>query len=60
MRDFARRDGTYPFKPDALETRKYFARAVVLAFAPDAHVDPRSRSPTSTSDSPSTRSRTWP
>jgi cell wall-associated NlpC family hydrolase len=35
MRDFApKADGTYPFKPSALETRKYFARSIVKAFAP--------------------------
>ena len=40
MRDFAANaDGTYPFQPDMIETRKYFARAVVKAFAPDAAVD---------------------
>jgi cell wall-associated NlpC family hydrolase len=41
MRDFpAEPDGTYPFRPDKLETRKYFARAVVKAFAPKEAVDP--------------------
>jgi hypothetical protein len=41
MRDFAQDpDETYPFKPDALETRRLFARSVVLAFAPDALPDP--------------------
>jgi hypothetical protein len=36
MRDFRRSaDGTYPFRPNALETRKYFARSLVRAFAPD-------------------------
>jgi cell wall-associated NlpC family hydrolase len=41
MRDFAANaDGTYPFSPGTLETRKYFARAVVEAFAPDGTVDP--------------------
>jgi len=40
MRDFpANADGTYPFRPRALETRRYFARAVASAFAPDAVVD---------------------
>ena len=40
MRDFAANgDGSYPFRPRMLETRKYFARAVVKAFAPDAGVD---------------------
>jgi cell wall-associated NlpC family hydrolase len=41
MRDFApEADGSYPFPPDAYETKRYFARAVVLAFAPDAVPDP--------------------
>lgn len=41
MRDFAQNpDGTYTFAPGALETRKYFARALVLAFAPDELPDP--------------------
>ncbi len=41
MRDFAAgADGSYPFKPDKLESRKLFARAIVEAFAPDAAVDP--------------------
>ena len=41
MRDFApRADGTVPFRPDMVETRKYLARAVVRAFAPRAAVDP--------------------
>ncbi|MEP6973411.1 MAG: NlpC/P60 family protein [Actinomycetota bacterium] len=41
MRDFApNADGTYPFQPSTIETRKYFARAVVLAFAPNEAVDP--------------------
>lgn len=41
MRDFAANDdGTYPFRPDAFETRRYFARAVVQAFAPDDLPDP--------------------
>ena len=41
MRDFApMADGTYPFRPDALETRKYFARSLVKAFAPTAEADP--------------------
>jgi NlpC/P60 family len=40
MRDFApRADGTVPFRPDMVETRKYLARAVVRAFAPHAAVD---------------------
>jgi len=41
MRDFAAKpDGTVPFKPDMVETRKYLARAAVKAFAPGADVDP--------------------
>jgi cell wall-associated NlpC family hydrolase len=41
MRDFAPNpDGTYPFQPDTIETRKYFARAVVMALAPTEIVDP--------------------
>jgi cell wall-associated NlpC family hydrolase len=41
MRDFAPNpDGTYPFQPSTIETRKYFARAVVMAFAPLETVDP--------------------
>jgi len=41
MRDFAQKDdGTYPFRPDALETRKYFARSMVKAFAPTDEPDP--------------------
>jgi cell wall-associated NlpC family hydrolase len=41
MRDFApEADGRYPFQPATIETRKYFARAVVRAFAPGATVDP--------------------
>ena len=41
MRDFAvNADGTYPFQPSTIETRKYFARAVVMAFAPSEVVDP--------------------
>jgi hypothetical protein len=41
MRDFApRADGTYPFRPDALETRKYLARSLVKAFAPTREPDP--------------------
>jgi cell wall-associated NlpC family hydrolase len=40
MRDFAPgTDGKVPFKPDMLETRKYFARAAVKAFAPDQAID---------------------
>ncbi|MEA2580173.1 MAG: hypothetical protein QOE83_1065 [Actinomycetota bacterium] len=33
-------DGTYRFRPAAIETRKYFARTMVRAFAPGAKVDP--------------------
>jgi cell wall-associated NlpC family hydrolase len=41
MRDYATRDdGTTPFKPGALESRKLFARAIVAAFAPEASPDP--------------------
>jgi NlpC/P60 family protein len=41
MRDYAPdENGDYPFKPDKLETRKLFARAVVRAFAPDEPIDP--------------------
>src|SRR4029077_16856796 len=41
MRDFpANPARTYPFRPSMIETRKYFARAVVKAFAPDETVDP--------------------
>lgn len=41
MRDFRPNpDGTYPFRPGAIETRKYFARAAVKAFAPNVAVDP--------------------
>ena len=41
MRDFATNaDGTYPFRPSTIETRKYLARSVVRAFAPDEAPDP--------------------
>ncbi len=41
MLDFAPNpDGTYDFKPRAIETRKYFARAMVRAFAPLEEPDP--------------------
>jgi cell wall-associated NlpC family hydrolase len=41
MRDFkAGEDGKYPFRPDAAQRRRYFARALVRAFAPDAVADP--------------------
>jgi cell wall-associated NlpC family hydrolase len=33
-------DGTWRFKPDALETRKQWARAIARAFARDAEADP--------------------
>ena len=40
MRDFAPgADGTVPFKPDMLETRKYFARAAIKALAPGEAID---------------------
>jgi hypothetical protein len=40
MRDYPKNgNGTYDFKPDRLETRKLFARALVKAFAPTAEVD---------------------
>jgi cell wall-associated NlpC family hydrolase len=41
MRDFAvNADGTYPFQPSTIETRKYFAHAAVMALAPNESVDP--------------------
>ena len=41
MRDFAPNpDGSYPFKPDTIETRKYLARSMVKAFAPNEAIDP--------------------
>jgi cell wall-associated NlpC family hydrolase len=41
MRDFTQRsDGTFAFKPGVAETRKYFARSVVEAFAPTEVPDP--------------------
>ena len=41
MRDYhALDDGTYPFKPDKLESRERFARAAVRAFAADRQPDP--------------------
>ena len=41
MRDFrTATDGTTPFKPDAIESRRLFARAIVRAFAPDETEDP--------------------
>jgi NlpC/P60 family protein len=53
MRDYpALRDGSFPFKPHRVETRKLFARAVVKAFAPDARVDPSISFDDLASDSP--------
>jgi cell wall-associated NlpC family hydrolase len=41
MLDFAPNDdGTYDFRPDATERRKYFARAIVRAFARGEQPDP--------------------
>jgi hypothetical protein len=41
MRDYAPdRDGNWRFKPDAFESRKWWARAIVRAFAPDEEPDP--------------------
>jgi hypothetical protein len=41
MRDFKQADdGTYPFRPETLETRRNFARSVVRALGKDAVVDP--------------------
>jgi cell wall-associated NlpC family hydrolase len=46
MRDFAANaNGAYPFKPDMIETRKYFARSLVKAFAPNAAADPQIQFP---------------
>ena len=40
MRDYApKANGTYEFRPDVIESRKLFARAIVRAFAPDAQPD---------------------
>ena len=40
MRDFPpNNDGTYDFRPDAIESRRLFARAIVRAFEPDAQPD---------------------
>ena len=37
MRDYApKANGTYEFRPDVIESRKLFARAIVRAYAPDA------------------------
>jgi hypothetical protein len=53
MRDYpALGDGSVPFKPDRLETRKLFARAVVKAFAPTADVDPKITFDDLSTDSP--------
>jgi cell wall-associated NlpC family hydrolase len=53
MRDYrALDDGTFPFKPGRLETRRLFAKAAVLAFAPDAEVDPNITFDDLSSDSP--------
>jgi hypothetical protein len=53
MRDYrALDDGTFPFKPDRLENRRLFAKAVVMAFAPHAEVDPSIRFDDLSSDSP--------
>ncbi|HEX5950597.1 MAG TPA: C40 family peptidase [Actinomycetota bacterium] len=41
MRDYKQaEDGTYPFRPENLETRRHFARSVVRALGKDAVVDP--------------------
>jgi hypothetical protein len=41
MRDFAEQpDGSVPFRPDMLETRKYLARTAVKAFGRRGEVDP--------------------
>jgi hypothetical protein len=41
MRDYREiEDGRYPFKPDALESRKHFARALFRAFGEGLVVDP--------------------
>jgi len=41
MRDLPQNvDGTYPFQPSTIETRRYFASALVQAFAPQEPVDP--------------------
>jgi hypothetical protein len=53
MRDFAPDgDGRYPFKPSVAERRRYFARALVRAFAPDAEPDPGTTFPDVDPDSP--------
>ena len=48
MRDF----GLKTFKPDALETRALFAKAVVMAFAPDESRDPKLKFVDVSSDDP--------
>lgn len=53
MRDYpAADDGTFPFKPERLESRELFASAVVMAFAPSVDVDPRITFDDLPSDSP--------
>jgi hypothetical protein len=53
MRDYpAADDGTFPFKPDRLESRKLFASAAVMAFAPSVDVDPKITFDDLPSDSP--------
>jgi hypothetical protein len=40
MQDYAPKDdGSYPFHPDRIESRKHLARAIVKAFAPDETPD---------------------
>jgi cell wall-associated NlpC family hydrolase len=57
MRDFApKADGSVPFRPDMLQTRKYLARAAVKAFARRTDVDP---SITFTDLDPSQSFYTW-
>ena len=53
MRDFrAREDGTYRFRPNAPESRKYFARTLVKAFSRGAEADPTMRFPDLDATSP--------
>lgn len=41
MRDYATNaDGSYPFRPNRLESRRLFARSAVRAFAPEEPTDP--------------------
>jgi len=41
MRDYsANADGSYPFRPNRLESRRLFARSAVRAFAPEEPTDP--------------------